>query len=120
MAKNYHADPLTEADVPNSILRLSSGKKVFLISPAPEKTGRAASQCAVLWQGHHYQDALKVARTLLPTDQPWSPKLGQNSPFGLSFTRLEYGGGVVVAAETAGWTALMVAPAGASQEQPFK
>ena len=120
MARQYHAKPLTEADVPNGILAMRPGKRVFLMTPTPDKAGRAAHECAVIWRGEHYHDALAVARTVLPTDNPWPSRIGENSPYGLSFTRLEYSGGIVTAAATAGWTTLMIAPSGTPVEQPFQ
>lgn len=102
---------LASADVPNTILTSIPKKAVFLLLPAAEGTsGRAASQCAVIWRGNHYADALKVAQTVVPLPNPKpAPVLGSGIR-GLSYLVLQGHGAVVGAVELNRWTVLRVAP----------
>jgi hypothetical protein len=108
---------LAAADVPNRIFAVLPKKRTFLLTPA-NGAGRYAASCVVLWEGNHYQEALKAAKTLaIDTPLQGGPSLGP-SPAGLNYTVFTAKGMIVGAAEYHGWTVLRIAPDLSPSQEP--
>jgi hypothetical protein len=105
---------LSEREVPNQLLALLPKKDVFLLLPAAGSDGEAADQCAVIWRGAHYTDAVKAVDLVVPEPPPSLGRRARNLTYAVRHSK----GVVVGAAELNKWTVLRVAPDLSPPQEP--
>lgn len=105
---------IAESDVPNRIFATLPARKAYLLLPAAG-TSEAASACAVVWRGKHYQAALDAVHRLVKLPPDASRLMRRGAIPGINYSVVQSEGMVVGAAELGDWTVLRVAPQGEAQ-----
>jgi hypothetical protein len=110
--------PMPSSEVPNQILAVLPKKKAYLMLPAHGANGRTASQCAVIWRGNHYDEAMAAAQAIsaLKRLSPAFWSRGKGIP-GAKMMSVQSEGLIVGTAEFSGWTVIRLAPDLSPQEQ---
>ena len=108
---------LGDGDVPNRLLLSLPKKKTYVVLPAPGEKGRMASQCAVVWRGNHYADALKIANSAFEGKDMSAPLSSSKGLPGMNSVSVTAEGRSVGAVEWNGWTIVRVAPDTSPGEQ---
>jgi hypothetical protein len=109
--------PMPKSEVPNSILALLPKKNAYLLLPAPGRAGRVAAQCAVIWRGNHFVEALAAAKAIPSLEKLPTALWSTHGRPGANSISVQSEGMIVGAAEFNNWTVIRIGPDITPQEQ---